>query len=156
MKSIHRTKPSIAGNLKNLLNPGTIAFAIAFIMMAFGLRFKGIVGTVLTGIGSTTTYLSMFFIGGTLALVDFRPIYKRVWLFVLMLVKMIIVPVLLMLVLKLFNFDDTVNAVIILQAAMPVSTVLVVLGMEYGGDVLYCAEGVFVTLPLVYYLMTVV
>ena len=104
----------------------------------------------------------MFFIGGTLALVDFRRIYKRVWLFVLTVVKMIVVPVILILILRLFNLGDMVTAVIVLQAAMPTSTVLVILGMEYGGDVLYCAEGVFIThlaglatLPLVYYLMSV-
>ena len=38
-----------------------------------------------------------------------------------------------------------VTAVIVLQAAMPASTILVILGMEYDGDVLYCAEGVFIT-----------
>lgn len=163
MNSIHKGKTSITGNLRKLLNPGTISFAIAFVMMVFGLKFTGIPGTVLTGIGSTTTYLSMFFIGGTLALVDFRHIYRRLWLFVLTAVKMIAVPILLMLILKIFNLGDTVTAVIVLQAAMPTSTVLVVLGMEYKGDVLYCAEGVFithiaglVTLPLVYYLMSVI
>ena len=51
----------------------------------------------------------------------------------------------------------------VLQAAMPASTILVILGMEYDGDVLYCAEGVFIThllglltLPFVYYLMSVI
>lgn len=162
MNSTHEKKTSLLENLKRLLNPGTIAFAIAFVMMAFGLKFTGVLGTVLTGIGGTTTYLSMFFIGGTLALVDFRRIYKRVWLFVLTAVKMIVVPVILILILRLFNLGDMVTAVIVLQAAMPTSTVLVILGMEYGGDVLYCAEGVFIThlaglatLPLVYYLMSV-
>ena len=163
MTSINKKENSFKSNLKNLLNPGTVAFSIAFIMMAFGLKFTGTVETVLTGIGGTTTYLSMFFIGGTLALVDFRHIYKRVWLFALTAVKMIVVPVILILILKLLNLDEVVNSVIILQAAMPASTVLVILGTEYGGDVIYCAEGVFIThlaglitLPLVYYFMTLI
>lgn len=163
MTSISKKENSLKSNLKNLLNPGTVAFAAAFIMMAFGLKFTGVVGTVLTGIGSVTTYMSMFFIGGTLALVDFRHIYRRVWLFVLTALKMVVIPVLLIFLLKIFNLDETVNSVIILQAAMPASTVLVVLGTEYGGDVLYCAEGVFIThlaglitLPLIYSLMSVI
>ena len=105
----------------------------------------------------------MFFIGGTLALVDFKHIYKRVWLFVLTAVKMVIIPIILMFVLKPFNLGEMVTAVIVLQAAMPASTILVILGMEYDGDVLYCAEGVFIThlfglltLPFVYYLMSVI
>lgn len=163
MNSAHEEKPSLRENLKRLLNPGTIAFAVAFVMMAFGLKFTGALETVLTGIGSTTTYLSMFFIGGTLALVDFRHIYKRVWLLALTVVKMIAIPVALIFILKIFNLSETAEAVIILQAAMPTSTVLVVLGMEYKCDALYCAEGVFithlaglVTLPFLYYLMSII
>ncbi len=149
--------------LKKLLNPGTIAFTLAFIMMAAGLKFTGIAADVLNGIGSTTTYLSMLFIGGTLAGVDFRHIYRRLWLFALTAVKMVLVPIILILILKPFNLGETVTAVIVLQAAMPTSTVLVVLGTEYGGDVSYCAEGVFIThvlglltLPLCYFLMGVI
>ncbi len=163
MKSIEEKEKSFMGSIKNLVNPGTIAFVVAFVMMAFGLKFSGIFGEVMTGIGSTTTYLSMFFIGGTLALVDFKHIYKRVWLFVLTAVKMVIIPIILMFVLKPFNLGEMVTAVIVLQAAMPASTILVILGMEYDGDVLYCAEGVFIThllglltLPFVYYLMSVI
>lgn len=160
---ISKEKSSFFSNLKRLLNPGTIAFAVAFILMAVGFKFDGIIGEVIEGIGGTTTYLSMLFIGGTLARVDFKHIYKRIGLFVLTILKMVIVPVILMFILKLFNIDETAAAVIILQAAMPVSTVLVVLGMEYGGDVDYCAEGVFIShiaglalIPLVYYIMGLV
>lgn len=162
MGAANKNRNSFLANLKNLLNPGTIAFAVAFVMMAFGLRFSGVLGTVLTGIGSTTTYMSMFFIGGTLALVDFKNIYKRVGLFILTVLKMIAVPVALIFALKLINMNVTAESVIILQAAMPASTVLVILASEYGGDMIYCAEGVFVThiaglvtLPLVYYFMSI-
>lgn len=153
-------KPSAADNLKRLANPGTIAFIIAFIMMAFRIKIPGIAGEVVTGIGSTTTYLSMFFIGGTLAMVDFRRIYRRVWLYVLVALKMIIIPVMLIFVLKWIGFGSVPAAVVVLQVAMPTSTVLAVLANEHNGDVIYCAEGVFishllglVTLPLVYYLI---
>lgn len=148
-------------NLKNLINPATIAFVISFIMMVFGLKFTGILGTVLDGIGGMTTYLSMLFIGGTLALVDFRKIYKRVSLFLLVAVKMLIVPVLLVLLLRLFPLDSMVKGIIILQVAMPSQTILTILTTEYKGDVIWAAEGVFITtiaslatLPAIYYFMT--
>lgn len=156
-------KPSLAANLKRLLNPGTIAFAIAFVMMAFRLKIPGIAGEVVSGIGSTTTYLSMFFIGGTLAMVDFKRIYRRIWLFVLVAVKMVIIPVILIFILKWLHFENIPAAVVVLQAAMPTSTVLAVLANEHKGDVIYCAEGVFIshllglaTLPFVYYLIALI
>lgn len=156
-------KPKFTSNLKRLLNPGTIAFVVAFIMMALRIKIPGIAGEVVGSIGSTTTYLSMFFIGGTLALVDFRKIFKRVWLFALVLIKMIIIPIIIVFVLKWLHFGNIPAAVIVLQAAMPTSTVLAVLANEHKGDVIYCAEGVFIshllglaTLPFVYYIITLV
>lgn len=156
-------KKSFLDNIKRLLTPGTIAFVVAFIMMATGLKFTGVIGEVMTGIGSTTTYMSMLFIGGTLAQVDFKNIYKRVWLFVLTVLKMIAVPAILIFILKFLEINEVAKSVIIFQAAMPTSTVLVMLGMEYDCDIMYCTEGVFishiaglVTLPFVYYLMSVI
>lgn len=163
LNSNTKEKKSFSGNLKKVLNPGTIAFAVAFVMMAFKLKFTGAVGEVLGGIGGTTSYMSMFFIGGTLALVDFRHIYKRVWIFILTLIKMIIIPIALIFILKLLNFNEISGAVVVLQAAMPISTVLAILAAEYKGDVLYCVEGVFVshllglvTLPFIFYMMNAI
>jgi hypothetical protein len=154
-------KRTLAENLKNLVNPATIAFCISFIMMIFKWRITGIVGEVLTGIGSTTTYLSMLFIGGTLASVDIRHIYRRVSIFALAALKMLVLPSVLIFVLKILGVNSLVASVIILQAAMPAQTLMAVLSTEYGGDVRYAAEGIFittiasvVTLPAVYMLMS--
>lgn len=154
---------SFLGNLKRLVTPATIGFLISLFMLITGLRFTGIVKDVLTETGGITTYLSMLFIGMTLAEIDFRHIYKRVSLYVLVLVKMVIIPVLLIFVLKYLPFDETVKAVLILQTAIPTSTVLVILTTDYGADTNYSAEGVFITtlislasLPAVYWIMQTV
>lgn len=136
---------SFKKNLKKLANSGTFAVCIALIMMAAGLRFGGILKTSLEGIAGTTTYLSMLFLGGTLAEVDFRHIYKRWTLFVLLAVKMIAFPMLLSFVLKTIGMDEVVAGVVVLQTAMPVSTVLTILAAEYKCDVVYGAEGAFIT-----------
>jgi hypothetical protein len=151
---------SFFGNLKNLITPSTIGFLISLFMLITGLRFTGIVKDVLTNVGSVTTYLSMLFIGMTLAMVDFRHLYRRISLFVLVAVKMLIIPALLIFVLKFIPIDDLVKSVLVLQAAIPTSTVLVILTTDYGCDTVYSAEGVFITtllslatLPAVYWLM---
>lgn len=48
MKSIEEKEKSFMGSIKNLVNPGTIAFVVAFVMMALGLKFSGIFGEVMT------------------------------------------------------------------------------------------------------------
>ena len=131
-------------------------------MLITGLRFTGIIKDVLTNVGGITTYLSMLFIGMTLAMVDFRHIYKRVSLFVLTLVKMLAVPLLLICILRFMPFAPLVKYVLVLQAGIPTSTVLVILSDNYGCDTVYSAEGVFITtllsigtLPLLYHFMQI-
>lgn len=148
-------------NIKKLINPGTIAVVTALAMLALNLRFGGILKQSLEGIGGITSYLSMLFLGGTLALVDFRNIYKRISLYIILLLKMILVPILLAVILKYIGIDDTVLGVAVLQTAMPVSTVLTILAEEYKCDSIYCAEGSFITtvacvatLPAVYWFIT--
>lgn len=102
----------------------------------------------------------MIFLGGTLADIDFRSLYKRVTLFALIIVKMIAFPALLLFIFRALDIDDTVAGVAVLQAAMPTSTVLSILAAGYKGDVIYSAEGAFLstlacigTIPVVYYMI---
>ncbi|MGN0163178.1 MAG: AEC family transporter, partial [Candidatus Ornithomonoglobus sp.] len=70
-------------------------------------------------------------------------------------------PVALAAALTLTGMNTTVAGVVVLQCAMPVSTVLTILASEYKCDMLYGAEGSFittvacvVTLPVVYWMIT--
>lgn len=162
MSRVKGSGGSFTANLKRLITPATIGFLISLFMLITGLRFKGIIKDVLTNVGGITTYLSMLFIGMTLAMVDFRHIYKRVSLFALTLVKMLIIPVLLILVLKNIPIDPLVKSVLVLQTGIPTSTVLVILTTDYDCDTVYSAEGVFITtllslgtLPLLYKFMQI-
>lgn len=163
LASIKNENKNIWQNLKNLLNPATVAFGISLVMMIFGWKFTGIVGEVFDGMGGTTTYLSMIFIGGTLASVDLKNIYKRVSVYVLAVVKMIIAPIIMMFAVRLLPIDYMVKTVLILQLAMPSQTMVAILTTEYGGDVDYAAEGIFITtllcicsIPFVYYMTGII
>ncbi len=154
---------SFWSNLKKMVTPSTIGFMISLVMLITGLRFTGIIKDVLTNVGSLTTYLSMLFIGMTLAMVDFRNIFRRVSLYVLIAVKMLIIPAMLVLILKFIPIDEVVKSVLILQAAIPTSTVIVILTTDYGCDTIYGAEGVFLstlisllTLPAMYWFMQMI
>jgi len=148
-------------NLKNMINPSTIAFGISFVMMFFSLKFTGIPEQVFNYIGGVTTPLSMLFIGMSLADVDIKQLLKRGSLFVLVILKMIIVPVILIFIFRYITLDKIPASVIILQTAMPTQTLLAILATEYGGDILYASEGIFIStifsifsLPLIYFIMT--
>ena len=148
--------------LWNLINPNTVSFAISLIMLALGFRLPQLLHTALSGIGSLTTYLSMLFIGMTLATIDLKVIYKRISIFVLILIKMVLFPFVLILILRHLPLDRTLCGVLILQVAMPAQTVLTILANEYQSDFKYAAECVFITtilslglLPFCYYLILI-
>lgn len=149
-------------SLKKLLNPATVSFLIALIMLLLRVRLPGILQDVCSGIGSMTIYLSMLFIGMTLAQIDFRNIYKRGSLFFIVAFKMILVPVGLIYLTKLLPIDTALRGAFILEVAMPAQTITTVLLERYGADTVYASEAIFVTtalslgtLPLVYYLLQV-
>ena len=150
-------------SLKNCLNPPTVAFAISFIMLMFGIRLTGPVKELFEGMGGTTTYLSMIFIGGTLAEVKFSEIMKSASVLLIVLFKMILMPLLLIFIMDLLPFDEMVKGVVIMQAAVPSQTIISVLTKEYGGDTKYVAKGIFITtvlglftMPFIYYIMSLI
>lgn len=155
-------KKSLKETIKDCLNPPTIAFIISFIMIVFKIQLGGVLKDVANTVGSTTTPLAMLFIGATLAesrLLDKSNLFH---IFFVVLIKMILVPLLLILITKNLPFDDIVKGVIILQAAVPSQTILSILTKEYNGDSKYVVKGILittlsglVTLPFIYYLLTI-
>lgn len=154
-------KQTAKETLKNCLNPPTVAFAISFIMLILGIRPGGIIKEITQGIGGTTTYLSMIFIGGTLAEAEFSKIIKSASVLLIVLIKMILMPVLLIFIMRYLPFEPLVKGVVVMQAAVPSQTIISVLTKEYGGDTDYVVKGIFittvlglVTMPFIYYLLS--
>ncbi len=145
---------------KKLLNPNTIAFLIGIPMLFLKVKLPPILNESLSGIGETTTYLSMIFIGMTLATIDIKKIYKRVSMIAPVVIKMVIAPIVTAFLLIKWGINPLTIGAVVLQIAMPAQTVTSIVAMEAGSDEKYAAEYIFfstlislVTLPLVYYVM---
>lgn len=146
--------------LKKLLNPSTIAFFIGFPLMLLGVKLPPILQDAFSGIGGLTTYLSMIFIGMTLAMIDIRKMYKRVSMLAPAAIKMIIAPILATLLFVRLGINHLAIGAIVLEIAMPAQTVTSIIASEADSDEVYAAEYIFfstvlslVTLPFVYYVM---
>lgn len=152
-------------NLKNLLNPNTIALIIALIMLLLDVKLPGILEESLGGIGSTTLYLAMVYIGILLARSNLLLVLKRVDAIVLSVNKMLLIPLVTMVVIGWLSsiislpFSDLAFSVLILQSAMPCMTLLVIIARRYGADDVRAMENFVVstflsviTLPVVIYL----
>ena len=155
-------KEESGGLLKRLLNPNTVSFLVAVLMLIFGIKLPPVIRPAVEGVGSLTTYLSMIFIGMALSTVDLKGVFKNKGIFVIMAVKQIVMPVLFILLFKWLNIDALILGVVVLQSAMPAQTVLTILANEYSSDFEYAALGMFITtvaslftLPLVCYFIQI-
>jgi len=151
-------------SIKYLLNPNTISFLIGISMLLLNLRLPPIAHAPLERLGSSTTPLSMLFIGSILAGVNLRKSIKNLSIWSICLIKMILIPTIFILGIKIFfpyfqNINITMLSVIALQIAMPSQANLSVLADRYRSDPEYAAQAIFVTtlvssltLPALYFL----
>ena len=156
-------------SLKNLLNPNTISFLVGLTMLLLGIKIPGFMFDTLQGLGKTTLYLAMLYIGAILADVNIKAIVKNKSTFILSLNKLIIGPVVLMFLMHLvltytpLGLNATAQTVIIMESAMPCMTLLVILARKYGKDDFYATQNLsistllsIITLPLVFLLSQII
>ena len=137
-------------SIRFLLNPNTISFMIGISMLLLNLRFPAIVHAPLERLGSATTPLSMMFIGSILAGASLKKAIKNISIWTICLIKMIIIPILFILGIRVFfpmfqNINIIMFSVVTLQIAMPSQTNLAVLADRYHSDPEYAAQTIFVT-----------
>jgi hypothetical protein len=158
----------LAESLKHLINPNTIAFVLGIAGFLVSLRLPYIIDSAMTGLGSTTIFLSMIYIGITLGKISIRYTLKELSIYVLTFNKMILVPFVLILVINSivgilgFDIDPVAKAVTVLQTATPCMATIVIMAGNFNSDADLAAKNVFLTtllsiftLPFVYWLITV-
>ena len=152
-------------NLKNLLNPNTIAFIIGITMLLTNIKLPDFLFGPLEGLGKTTIYLAMLYTGSILAYINIKSIVRDATSFLLSFNKLILAPVLFIFIIKglflIFPLDlnATAKTVIVLEAAMPCQTLMIILARQFNKDDFYATQNFSVstllsilTLPFIYYL----
>ena len=157
-------KIKLTESLKHLVNPNTIAFALGIVAFLVKLELPYILDKTFSGLGGTTIYLSMIYIGMMLSRISIKGTFKELQIYVLSLNKMIIVPFILLFVIKFaesifgFEMDIIAKSVVVLQTAMPCMAMIVIIATEFKSDPELAAKNVFLTtllsaltLPVVYW-----
>lgn len=151
---------------KHLLNPITISFVIGFILYLLSTSLPPWLHTPLAGIGHTTIYLSMLYIGAILAQVKLKTLLRNLRAYILSLNKLLIGPILIgMIILALKScglqwLEDDAFIVLIMQAGMPGMVLISVLARDMGLNDFQATQNIFVStllslfsLPFLYYLL---
>lgn len=163
--SREKTKSRTA-NIKKLINPNTIALSIGFLMMIFSIKLPPILQDSLGNLGKTTLYLAMLYIGILLGKSRIDSVLTKLQTFILSFNKLFLVPVILMFMiyglqqLIGFNFPFVPFSVVVIEAATPCGTILVIIAKNYGSDDKLAMENVvlstiisIVSLPFVYFML---
>ena len=161
-----KRKKGVWTNLKPLLNLNTLAFALGFIIFMLPLKIPVLLNKPLEGLGKTTIYLSMLYIGAILAGIKWKDAIRSWQAYFLGLNKLLLIPIFGILVIaglgRYFSFEpgSLAVSVIILEVSMPCMANIVVLARIYGADDKVAAKNVFITtilsiftLPLIYFLL---
>jgi predicted permease len=153
-------------NLKPLLNLNTLAFGIGFIFLMLQVKIPSMLFKPLEGLGQTTIYLSMLYIGAILAGIKWKDAIRSGQAYILGLNKLILIPIVGILLVagmnRIFLFEpgDLAVSVIIIEVSMPCMANIVVLARIYGADDKMATQNVFITtilsiftLPVIFYLL---
>jgi malate permease and related proteins len=148
---------------KNMLNPNTVAFFAGILIMIFSIQFPDVIFEPLNGLGKTTIYLSMLYIGAMLVQTRVRGIFKKPHVFLLTFNKLLFIPFILAISINLLTyllfpgFGDIARKVLILEASMPCMATIVVMANKFGSDDGLATENVFIStifsiisIPVVY------
>lgn len=128
---------------KKLINPASVGIAAAIIMILTGIRLPSLLNTGLTKIGSTATPLAMIYLGGLFASVPMGKCLRRVELYGIVMVKMLLIPVLMYGIMGHLGMAQDVCLTLSLIAGMPVMASVAM--MVTPSDSEYAMGGIFIT-----------
>ncbi|MGN1204671.1 MAG: AEC family transporter [Lachnospiraceae bacterium] len=131
--------------LKQLLtHPCIIAVELGILRMVTGINLPVFVDKTVGSLSNCVTALSMIVIGSILAEVNFKTIFEAD-VFFYSFIRLILIPGVTLLVMKLLHIDAILTGVTVLLAGMPAASLTAILAEKYNGDSLLASKCVFVS-----------
>lgn len=125
---------------KVFTSPTIIAIVLGVICFVIQIRMPKIIEEPLEMIANMNTPMAMMVAGINIAQADLKHTFQKKRLYWLSFVKLIIMPMLLIGLLKMFSVEDTVKTVIVLATACPVGVTGSLFALRYGKDAIYASE----------------
>lgn len=131
--------------IKNILNPGTVMSTLTILIVSFHITLPTIISSTVIYIGSATTFLSMSLLGISLAKASFREIICERRLYPYVIVRMLVIPILLSLGLKLLHVPRDMVMAFTLMVAMPAANMPLIQAEKIGEDTTVLSRGIVMT-----------
>ena len=134
---------------KQFLNPGLIGVMIGLALFLLNCRLPELLGGSIEMIGAATTPLTMFAIGYQLGALKIKEIVGDWQVYVISFVKLLIVPVVTLVIVKLWAGEFTLlEKVLIISFAMPVASASTIFSQQYKGEVAFATKTVLLSTVL--------
>ena len=128
-------------SLKAALNPGFIASVLGTALFLLGIRLPTPLASTVTQLGSMTTPLAMLLLGARLNRIR-RDILRDRGLWTSGAVKLLVMPLITLVLMRLLHAGAVVTGVTVLSMAMPAASAAQLFAENYDSDVQFAAAGV--------------
>jgi len=144
------------------ISPATVTFIACVIFKLTTLSFPKLILDPMEKLGSALPYMGMIFLGMTLSNIKFKEVFTEKLTYIFLPLKIIVIPLVLNIVLKLTGIlsDDNINILTIIYSTSPMVS-MTPFYAEYGldskfGSSVTCACIMFniVTMPLIFWIST--
>lgn len=136
-----------------ILNAPMVAVLIGMLLFLLQIQLPAVVQITITTMGNSTTMLAMILAGLVLTKASLRRVFSEWKDYVVVALRLVVFPVLIWLILSLFNLDEVTARLPVVIAMMPVAANLVIVTTKYGGDAAESAK--IVLLSTVFSLITI-
>jgi malate permease and related proteins len=136
-------------------HPAIWAVILGFAYLFSPVRLPEFLSGSINVIGSCLTAMSMIVVGSILSEVNFRSLLDKAC-FYYSAFRLILIPAITFVVLRLMSIDPVVTGVAVLASGMPAATITAMLAKKYGADSAFASKLIFVstllslvTLPII-------
>ena len=120
--------------IKKILSPPLMGFIVGIILVLLNIKLPLFLMDTSKNLGNVTTPLSMFFIGASIYLVDFKSIKFSLDIVWVLIGRFVISPLLVILIAPIFHISHLMASVFVIQAAMPVMANSAIIARSYNSD----------------------
>lgn len=139
-------KDNLKTNIKKCINPSTIALFFGILMVTLNLNFPKVIEDTLSKVGSTSTVISMVYIGIILATIKVKDVITCKPVYLVVLFKMIIAPLVTYLgVTYLTNLSNIAALTFATIAGLPSIIITSIFAKNNDSDYEYGVSAVFIT-----------
>lgn len=134
-----------AFSAKNIINSGTVMAVVTIAVYLSDLKLPDMVNSTLTYIANCTTFLSMLVLGTSVAQMIPKEVFTRWRLYVFVVIRQILVPILLIFIMKPFIKNELILQTIAVMAAMPAANMPLMMAKQYSVKEDMISAGIILT-----------